>query len=248
MNILAGNWKMNLGPEQGAVLARALTEVAPSLNKTELWIAPPFLTVASVAEVTTGTPLRVGVQNIHWEESGAFTGEISTSMARESGCSFAIVGHSERRHVFGEDDNMIRSRALAALSGELTTIFCIGETLESREAGETFRILEEQLKGILPEVSDSARHLVFAYEPVWAIGTGKVASIKEIEEAHGAITELWKSHHPTLDCPPILYGGSVNPDNFEGIIALPNVSGGLVGGASLSEEKFRKLAEISEAS
>ena len=238
---------MNLGPEQGGTLARALKEVSSSLSRTELWVAPPFLTVPAVSNIAQGSPLRVGVQNVHWEEAGAFTGEVSVAMAKECGCSFAIIGHSERRHVFGEDNEMVKARTLSSLSCAFTTVLCIGETLESREAGKTFAVLEDQLTGILPHVAETAQHLVFAYEPVWAIGTGKVASLEEIEEAHTAINELWASYHPTLACPPILYGGSVNPDNFGDIISIPNVSGGLVGGASLSEEKFRALAEISES-
>lgn len=245
-NIVAGNWKMNLGPKAAIELAQSLKEPAASCQKTEVWVAPAFPSLSNVIKTAAGSTLKVGAQNVHWEEKGAFTGEASVSMLKELGCNFAIVGHSERRHIFGESDEMVSKRCLAALNSGLPVILCIGETLAQREASETTSVLIKQLEAVTNSVNaELSKLLTIAYEPVWAIGTGKVASIDEIADAHDSIDKYWQSVHGD-NTPPILYGGSVSPDNFAEIIKVDRVSGALVGGASLSTEKFSKLIAISE--
>jgi triosephosphate isomerase (TIM) len=247
-NILAGNWKMNLGISESRELALDLSSLSGTLSKTEIWVAPSFVCIPAVVQATHGSPLRCGSQNVHWEAKGAYTGELSIAMLKECGCSFAIVGHSERRHIFGESSSLVAQRALAALSAELTTVLCIGEKLEERESGNTDNVLEEQLSPVLEKLTEQqASSLVIAYEPVWAIGTGKVASLTEIEEAHASIENYWKSRIQFAPCPPILYGGSVKPDNFEGIINIDLVAGALIGGASLNYDKMKAMADISES-
>jgi triosephosphate isomerase (TIM) len=168
-------------------------------------------------------------------------------MLKEFGCEFSIVGHSERRIIFGEDVNLVAQRAAAVLKQDFKVIFCIGETLDQRKQGITNKILEQQLMPLLEVIGEKeARHLIFAYEPVWAIGTGVVAKIEEIDETHKAVEKIWRDNSP-LACPPILYGGSVAPNNFADIIKVPLVAGALIGGASLTFESMQALAKIAEA-
>lgn len=236
---------MNLGPAAGCDLAAGLAQGAESLHNSEVWIAPPALTIPAVAEKIQGTAIRLGAQNVHHEEKGAFTGELSVSMLKESSCEFAIVGHSERRTHFKESNEECAKRARGALAQGLTVIFCIGETLEERESGRTNEVLETQLSFLYENLpSEQFMQLVIAYEPVWAIGTGKVASVEQIAETHAGI-DTYSSQKCNTSF-PILYGGSVNPDNFAEIAPIAHVSGALVGGASLVAEKFLKLVEISE--
>ena len=244
---VVGNWKMNCGLEASRVLATAIARSSASVRHTAVWLAPNFTALSKVLEVTSGTKLRVGAQNAHWEKSGAYTGEVSAEMLKEIGVNFVIVGHSERRQHFGETLETAAKRAKAVLQAGLQCIFCFGESLAEREAGKMKQVWEEQLVplfAIAKEIDQTK--LILAYEPVWAIGTGKVASAAEIKQAHQQISELCQ--HSLSPQPPILYGGSVSPENFAEIIAIPLVAGGLVGGASLSAEKFNKLIEISESS
>jgi triosephosphate isomerase len=245
--IIAGNWKMNLLLEPAKVLAQAVASHSEKLVKTASWLAPTLTALPAVAPFQ-GARLRVGAQNVHWTDSGAFTGEISAPMLKELDCSFAIIGHSERRQYFGESDETVQKRAAHALGHGLDVIVCIGETLEQRESGNTQAVLESQLKGcLLKEWDNSERELLIAYEPVWAIGTGKVATTSEIEAAHNFIltklNEIGFTRHI-----PLLYGGSVKPENFEEIAAIEEVHGALVGGASLHPESFIQLLDIAEAS
>ena len=244
--LVCGNWKMNLGQTKAKSLAAQVAECAKTLKQTDAWVAPVFTSIAAVAEAVKGTPVKFGAQNVHWEESGAFTGEIAPGMLKELGCSFAIVGHSERRHVFGESDALIAKRAVGGLKAGLGVIFCIGEKLDERESGKTNQVLAAQLDAVLAALTGvPTEKLVIAYEPVWAIGTGKVAGIQEIEAAHGFVHQHWTAATQAA-CPPILYGGSVTPDNFGAIVKVPRVDGALVGGASLSIEKFAPLLQIAE--
>lgn len=243
---VVGNWKMNLGPKAGHDLLQELKAHASNSTSTAVWVAPPATSISSAVQATAGTAVAVGAQNVHWESQGAFTGELSAPMLAESGCSFAIVGHSERRHIFGETDQLITKRALGALANSaISIIFCIGETLEQRESGQTTELLRTQLEQLFQELSpaDYSRTII-AYEPVWAIGTGRVAGLTEIQQAHADIISFWGEKVTSTGCPPILYGGSVNPDNFTEIISIPEVAGALVGGASLSVEKFGELIAI----
>lgn len=255
--IIAGNWKMNLDRPSGVSLAKRLHAAAGELTKTELWIAPPATLLADIrSALGPHSPVMLGGQNVFWEASGAYTGEISAAMLAEAGCSFVLAGHSERRTLFGETDESAAARALGALRGGLTTIFCVGEQLEERLAGDTKTRLREQLGALekklladkigetLPSLLTQGRFLI-AYEPVWAIGTGKVATPSEIHDAHAEILDIWKTGMG-LSAPRILYGGSVTPDNFASIIEVDAVDGALVGGASLVHEKFVGIARIAE--
>lgn len=246
--IIAGNWKMNLTAEQSKALIKELIPSSQSLTSTEVWVAPSFPSLSAVHEAISGTGIKLGAQNVHWESKGAFTGEISPSMLAEFGCSFAIIGHSERRHLLRETDEIIAKRVEGAIKANLVALLCIGETLEERENGTTEQVLERQLEtalSSLPKVEGTASKLVIAYEPVWAIGTGKVASIQEITHAHQFVYEQVRSigfAHPI----PVLYGGSVTPANFGEIVEIREVDGALVGGASLEAGKFAELIRLGE--
>lgn len=242
-SFLVGNWKMHFSPAQSTDLAVQMAEIIPQDSPVEVWIAPPALSVLPCSNATKATALRIGAQNAHWEDSGACTGELSVPMLKESGASFCITGHSERRHIFGESNKLVCQRTLGILKKDFTVIHCIGETLEQRENGEMQSVLQEQVQPIFDECGHS-KNLIVAYEPVWAIGTGKVATTKEISEAHSFIQSLWNG---LGDCPPILYGGSVKPSNYAQIIAIPSVAGALVGGASLKKESFEELLSIASA-
>ena len=245
--IVAGNWKMNLGVSSSIELATSLVDGLDKNTSITVWVAPSVQALCQVREVTSKSIIQVGAQNVHWEEAGAFTGELSVPMLRECGCRFALAGHSERRHVFGESDELIVKRTLGSLAQNFTTILCVGETLAEREANKTEQILEAQLTGVLSSASsEKLKHLVIAYEPVWAIGTGKVATPEEIAVAHSFIAGLVREKNSGTEL-PILYGGSVSPDNFGNIVTIPHVSGALVGGASLSAEKFLALVNIAQA-
>ena len=244
--ILAGNWKMNLGIKDSRELAQNLAGLAKTLKKSELWVAPSAMALAAVAEALAGSPVLCGAQNVYWEKKGAFTGELSIDMLKEAGSVFAIVGHSERRHLFGETSAMVAQRVLGCLAAGFKPVFCIGEKLDQREAGQTVAVLQEQLDPVLAAIkSEQVSNVVIAYEPVWAIGTGKVATLAEVAEAHAAIHGYWTSKVGGA-CPPILYGGSVAPDNFEGIITTPLVAGCLIGGASLVFDKMKAMASAAE--
>ena len=241
--LIAGNWKMHLNLEQAAELAAATARVAESCTDREVMIAPPFTALAAVKAVA-GESLILGAQNVCWEEKGAFTGEISPLMLRESGCKMAIVGHSERRHLFMEDDGMVNRRLRGAMAHGLTPILCIGETLEQREEGGTMEVLEGQIRaGLDRVVPDGPDALVVAYEPVWAIGTGKTASSAQAQEAHAFVRRLLVDLYEKniAEGIRILYGGSVSPAGVDELMAQADVDGALVGGASLSAESFERI-------
>lgn len=245
--LIVGNWKMNLLAEEATLLAAQLVQRCATLKNSSVWIAPTLLSIPQVSAVVKGSKLLLGAQNIHWEKQGAFTGEVSAQMLQEFGVSFALIGHSERRHVFGESNELCAKRLGACLHSEITAIFCVGESLAQREGGATNSTLEAQLGAAIDSFADAQlSKLIIAYEPVWAIGTGKVAGALEINQAHGHIKSFWENRSKK-SAPPILYGGSVNPENLKSILELPLVSGVLVGGASLSFDKFAKMIEIAEA-
>ncbi len=239
---LVANWKMNLLTAQAEELAGKLVNSCGSLRHSEVWLAPAMLSIPAVAKSLKGSSLRLGSQNLHWEASGAFTGEISPPMLSEFGGTFAILGHSERRHVFGETDDLVFRRALGALGSGITPLLCVGETLLQREASQTESVLEGQLSKLKELSSEQLARVVIAYEPVWAIGTGKVAELAQVEHAHKAIKRFMGRSET-----PVLYGGSVTPENAAGILSLDSVNGCLVGGASLSYEKFCAIIAASEA-
>ncbi len=224
--LIAGNWKMFKGPAETAAFCAALRE--RDLSGIDVVVCPPFVSLAVAVQLLAGTEVAVAAQNVHWEPRGAYTGEISAPMLKELGVYGAIVGHSERRQHFGETDEGVARRAAAALEAGLFVIACVGETDGERERGETEDVLRRQVSPL--EAHD---HLVIAYEPVWAIGTGKTATPELAQEAHAFLKSL-------LDA-PVLYGGSVKPENAAELLAQPDVDGALVGGASLDVDSFTAI-------
>jgi len=242
--LIAGNWKMHMTVAEARKLAGEVAAASADLNDREVMIAPPFTSLAAVGEVLKGSQVRLAAQNVCWEEKGAFTGEISPLMLRDVGCSMVIVGHSERRQLFGESDAMINRRLRGALVHGLTPVLCFGETLEQRDSGQTFAVLEQQVRQGLTYVAitDPAT-LVLAYEPVWAIGTGKTATVQQAQEAHAFVRQLLlelfeKNIASQLR---ILYGGSVNSENVDALMRQADVDGALVGGASLKSASFSRI-------
>ena len=226
--LIAGNWKMYKGQAETAEFCIELKRALADLEAVEVAVCPPFPSLAVAVQILAGTDIAVAAQNVHWEAEGPFTGEVSAPMLRELGVYGAIVGHSERRQLFGETDEGVGRRTRAALDAALSVIACVGETEEERERGETEDVLRRQLS-----VLEAEDNLVIAYEPVWAIGTGKTATPEIAQEAHEFIKGL-------LDV-PVLYGGSVKPENAEELLSLPAVDGALVGGASLDVESFASI-------
>jgi len=239
--LIAGNWKMFKGPGETAAFCAELLDLLNGENDdngdgddVDVVVAPPFVSLhAAIAELE-GSPVRVYAQNVHWEEEGAFTGEVSRSMLIASGAAGAIVGHSERRQYFCETDETTARRAAAALEAGLGVIACVGETLGRREAGETEAVLRRQVEAIAAAVPEPPGGLEIAYEPVWAIGTGRTATPETAQEAHAFIRALYPVER-------ILYGGSVKPENAEELLAQPDVDGALVGGASLDVASFTQI-------
>lgn len=242
--LIAGNWKMYLTRAEAVELASAVAASSKGLTDREVMIAPAYLSLVAVKEAVANSPVRVAAQNVAWEKQGAFTGEISPPMLQDVGVDMVILGHSERRHVFGEDNAMVNRRLVGALQFGLTPILCVGETLEEREQGNTFKTVEEQLSQGLKDVqADQMEQVVVAYEPVWAIGTGKTASKEQAQEVHAfirsALVDLYKK--TLADSVRILYGGSVKPENIDSLMAQPDVDGALVGGAALQAESFARI-------
>jgi triosephosphate isomerase (TIM) len=232
--LIAGNWKMYKEQAETAEFCVDLKERLDGLDGVDVAVCPPFTSLAVAVQVLAGTDIAVAAQNVHWEQEGAFTGEISAPMLRELGVYGAIVGHSERRQLFGETDEDVAKRARAALDAGLSVIACVGETEEERERGETEDVLRRQVS-----VLEAEDNLVVAYEPVWAIGTGKTATPEIAQEAHAFIKGL-------LDV-PVLYGGSVKPENAEELLGQPAVDGALVGGASLDVESFAAICRAASS-
>src|SRR5579862_7131238 len=228
--VIAGNWKMFKGPAETGEFCRALREA--DLGSADVVVCPPYVSLAAAVLALSGTEIGVAAQNVHWADEGAFTGEISAPMLRELGVYGAIVGHSERRQYFGETDQSVVQRIAAALEHGLQVIACVGETESEREAGETEAVLARQVGAIAEGVAET-EDLVIAYEPVWAIGTGKTATPEIAQEAHAFVKTI-------LDV-PVLYGGSVKPENAGELAAQPDVDGALVGGASLDVESFAMI-------
>ncbi|MCP3676815.1 MAG: triose-phosphate isomerase [Deltaproteobacteria bacterium] len=244
---IAGNWKMNGTTEEAEHLIAELKKALGGANSTEVAVAPPFTSLQLVGKLIEGTPIKLAAQDLYWEESGAFTGEISSAMLKDVGCDYVIIGHSERRHIMNETDEMVNRKLAAALRGGLKPILCVGETLDERERGEAFAVVKRQvvegLKGVLPA---QMRAVTIAYEPVWAIGTGKTATPDEAEEIHYTVRTLL---HDTYDRDylqetRILYGGSVKADNVDTLMAQPNIDGALVGGASLKADDFARIVKF----
>jgi len=245
--LIAGNWKMYHGGATGLGLAIDCTQLAERVPHVDLVIAPPFTALAACSHECEGKRVAIAAQNLHAKDKGAFTGEISGAMLVESGCTWVIVGHSERRQLFGETDAIVAAKTAAALEVDLLPIVCIGETLAERESGQTLTVVARQLRAFLDVLAKSEKAVAIAYEPVWAIGTGKNAGPAEAEEVHAAIRGWLAESSPELaQRTRILYGGSVKPDNAEGLLAAPNVDGALIGGASLDAASFGAIAQAAE--
>ncbi len=242
-SLLAGNWKMHTTTSEARQLAAAIAN-QPAPSNREVLLAPPMTALAVVGETVKNSNVLLGSQNICWEEQGAFTGEISPAMLKDVGGSMAIIGHSERRAIFAETDSLINQRVQGALKYGIIPILCIGETLEEREAGTTMTILEGQLRaGLVDTPLTSGADLVIAYEPVWAIGTGKTASTAQAQEVHlfirGLLADIYQKD--IADQIRILYGGSVNPANVDELMAQEDIDGALVGGAALKADSFLRI-------
>ena len=241
-SIVAGNWKMNTTPQSAADLAAGVAAGAGSAGNVELIVCPPFVSLPAVRDAVAGSVVRVGAQNVHHEGSGAFTGEVSSEMLVGL-CQYVILGHSERRQMFGESDETVNLKVRAALLAGLRPILCVGETLEQREAGDAADVVEGQVLAGLADVPD-IRDVVVAYEPVWAIGTGRAATPEIAEEIMGgaildALRDLFGDAAEEV---PLLYGGSVNAGNAGAFAAQASIHGGLVGGASLQADQFLEVA------
>jgi triosephosphate isomerase len=250
---IAGNWKMNKTVGEALDLIRELKASISGVigveGEVEVAVAPPFTALYAVHKELEGSSIRLAAQNLYWEEKGAFTGEISPPMLKEVGCHYVIIGHSERRQFFGESDETVNRRINAALAQGLKVIFCIGETLREREEGKTFSLIERQMEGGLKGLGGQGMgNMVVAYEPVWAIGTGKTATREQAEEVHrfirGKLERLYSKE--VSEEIRIQYGGSVTPDNIKGLMNQPNIDGALVGGASLKAESFSKIVRFKE--
>lgn len=236
--IVAGNWKMNKEPGESRALVQQLMQLVGDYRDRLVILIPPFTSLPSVGELVRNSRMKLGGQNMHWERSGAYTGEISGFFLKAVGCEYVIIGHSERRHVMGETDDMINQKLRLALEIGLIPIFCIGETEEERESGKTEAVISRQLKQGLKDIENEAHKIVFAYEPVWAIGTGKTATPQQAAEMHEYIRGMLRK--PST----ILYGGSVKPENIDTLMKQEEIQGVLVGGASLKPESFARIIKF----
>ncbi len=243
--LIAGNWKMNLHRAEAVALAEAVVKAIKAdsgkYGKAEAALCPPSVYLDAVAQVVKGSSVALGAQNMYHEANGAFTGELSASMLRDVGCKYVVLGHSERRHILGESNQDVNRKVLTALKGGLSPIVCVGETLQQREAGQTADVVWEQFFGSLAGVSaEQMQQVVIAYEPVWAIGTGKTATPQQAEEVHADLRKIleFRYNTATAQAVRIQYGGSVKPDNAAELLSQKNIDGALVGGASLKAEQF----------
>ena len=242
--LIAGNWKMYKTCSEAVETARHLVKLVADAKDVDIMIAPQFTALAPVSEIIRGSLVSLGGQNLFWEKEGAYTGEISAEMLIAAGCSHVIIGHSERRQYFGETDDTVNKKINSAIKGQLTPVFCVGETEKERESKDTFSVLDKQVtKGLEGFSSDQLGKLVVAYEPVWAIGTGKTATSDQAQEVHQFLRSMLEkifgdSFSKTIR---ILYGGSVKPGNIAELMAMPDIDGALVGGASLDAETFSKI-------
>ncbi len=235
------------GGRSSVELAAGCVAFARDLPGVDVVVAPPFTALAAVAETLDGSKVGLAAQNLHPKDTGAFTGEISGGFLNECGCAWVIVGHSERRQLFGETDAFVAEKTAAALAHDIIPIICVGETLAQREAGETLRVVKAQVDAVLDVIARTSTAVAIAYEPVWAIGTGKNAGPAEAEEVHAAIRSWLERKDPALAARTrILYGGSVKPDNAAALLACPNVDGALVGGASLDPGSFGAIARATK--
>ncbi len=242
--IIAGNWKMNKTVEESVALAQGVVAEVGSVQDVTVVVCPPYTSLYAVSQVLKGSNVKLGAQDVYFEASGAYTGKVSISMLKSCGVEFVILGHSEQRQFFGETDETVNKKTNVVLAAGLTPIVCVGELLEERESGVTEKVCETQIRGAYAGISAAdAVKTVIAYEPVWAIGTGKVASPEQAEDVHAFIRKLLADMYdaPTAEMIQIQYGGSMKPDNAKELLGKPNVDGGLIGGASLVAEQFKGI-------
>ncbi|MFW5802536.1 MAG: triose-phosphate isomerase [Verrucomicrobiota bacterium] len=247
--LIAGNWKMNKTPKEAAQLAKELRDAVPADSSVEVLACPPFTSIQAVQETLQGSAIAVGAQNVHWAESGAFTGEISAPMLAEMGVKHVIIGHSERRQYFGETDATVNQRLKAALEAGLVPLVCIGETLDQRDAGQVESVIRDQVTEDFADVTaEQMATTVVAYEPVWAIGTGRTATPEQAQEVHALIRQLLRNAFGEVaEAVRILYGGSMKPDNAAELLACGDIDGGLIGGASLKADDFAAIVKAATA-
>ena len=244
--IIAGNWKMNIKPSETAELVKAVAEATKSYSNVDIVCCTPAIDIPAAVAAAAGTQVEVGAENAHWEASGAYTGEISTGMLTDAGAKYVIIGHSERRQYFGETDETVNKRTRAVIAAGLTAIVCVGETLEEREAGKLNEVIERQMNVGLKDVcAADCDKLVIAYEPVWAIGTGKTATPEQAQEVHALIREILAKlvGAETAETVRIQYGGSMKPSNAAELLAKKDIDGGLIGGAALKAADFAGIIE-----
>jgi len=245
--LIAGNWKMNMVINQGVELVMRLRELIKGVDAVEVVVAPPFTSIYHLSHLIADSPIKLCGQDLFWEKSGAYTGEVSAEMLASAGCQYVIIGHSERRELFKETDEAVNRKVIAALKGNLKPIICVGETLAEREKGKTLTKVRGQVKKALTGLAGSViKDITVAYEPIWAIGTGKNATPQEAEEVHNALREhLFELFGPdAVRDLRIIYGGSVKPDNIDDLMAQPNIDGALVGGASLKADDFARIVKF----
>ncbi|MEK7841590.1 MAG: triose-phosphate isomerase [Deltaproteobacteria bacterium] len=245
--LIAGNWKMHMTISQAESLVFAIREAIKGVNNVEVAIAPPFTALRHINYLLAETSIRLCGQDVFWEKNGAYTGEVSPEMLKDVGCKYVIIGHSERRQYFNETDESVNKKVLASLKEGLQPILCVGETLEQRENNKTLSIVRKQVEEGLKNISRGLmKDVTIAYEPVWAIGTGKTATSEQAEEVHNSIRELLYEmfNLEAVKETRIIYGGSVKPDNIDSLMAQPNIDGALVGGASLKPEAFSRIVRF----
>jgi triosephosphate isomerase len=237
--IIAGNWKMNKEPGESRSLVTELLKLTSDVQGRDIIIIPPFTSLPHVAEIIRNSSIKLGAQNMHWERSGAYTGEISGLFLKSLGCEYVVIGHSERRHIMGETNEIINKKLKTALDIGLISILCMGETEEQREHGQTEEVIAQQVQEGLQDIEQEVHKMIVAYEPVWAIGTGKTATPQQAAEVHRFIRTQMKKDVS------ILYGGSVKPDNIDALMAQEEINGVLVGGASLNPDSFARIVKFS---
>jgi len=246
--IIAGNWKMNKTSLEAMELVNLLRRELTDISQVDMVVCPPFTALSEINDLLNETPIGLGAQDVYWEDAGAFTGEVSAPMLKGSGCAYVIIGHSERRQYFAETDETVNKKIKAALKHELTPIVCIGERLDERESGKTFDVVKTQCTGSFADLSaDEMSRIIIAYEPIWAIGTGKTATPEQAQEVHQFIRGFFKEKYGEEIAAGlrIQYGGSVKPDNTEALMSQPDIDGALVGGASLKSDSFIQIIKNS---
>lgn len=244
--VFAGNWKMNKTIQEALELANSLSRELLDIEECKIIIAPAYTALNCLSDVLLDTNIELSAQNMFWQDKGAYTGEVSSLMIKDAGCSYVIIGHSERRKYFKEDEGIVNKKIKLALSSGLKVIFCIGETLEEREADKAMDIVQNQLLGGLKDIlAEDMKNIIIAYEPVWAIGTGKNATSGQAQEMHAFIREKLTALYriETAEAVSILYGGSVKPENIEELMAEKDIDGVLVGGASLKADSFSEIVK-----